>query len=198
MKLRILLYSVALAVPLCLAVTGCLNLEPAADLTRYFLLSSVDPAEKATEAMPTGTTLGIAPVTIPDYLKKPWVVVRTGDTEIRYSDYHKWGESLDKGIQRVLAENLTRQLGAGQVRVSAWRKAEVTTELRLTVRRFDVNTAGEAVLEAQWLINGDRSAAGHRVIRKSGPKPDADPAGAVATLSKALDELSSALAAELR
>ena len=94
---------IALTALLCFVGAGCLNLEPAADPTRHFLLSSMPADAESSGPAESGLSLGIAPVSVPAYLGRPWVVVRTSDTEIRYSDYFKWGEHLDKGIQQTLA-----------------------------------------------------------------------------------------------
>jgi uncharacterized lipoprotein YmbA len=182
--------------------SGCLKLKPVEDPVRYFLLTPVEPHRTpATDPSATSTPIavGIEHVELPAYLSRPWLVVRTSPTEIRYSDYWKWGEHLDQGIQRVVAENLARHLGpAGNVYLHPWRKHSVAVELRLTVRQFDVDEHGQVQLEAQWQWEGSRTGSGQRVIRRSGPAPHTDPAGAVASLSEALGELSRLLAGELQ
>ncbi len=182
-----------------LAASGCLKLKPVEDPVRYFLLTPVEAPASAESAPQNRLAVGIERVTVPSYLSRPWMVVRTGPTEIRYSDYHKWGEHPDQGIQRVLAENLGRWLGPDvSVYLNPWRKDSVDVELRLTIQQFDANEQGQVVLEAQWQWGGTRTGDGQRTIRKNGPAPQADPAGAVATLSDALGDLSRILASELQ
>ena len=200
MKTRHTLASLPVAGLLCLAAAGCLNLKPSADPTRYFLLTSIasDGQPQPPDAARNRFSLGIAPVTVPAYLAKPWMVVRASDTEIRYSDFNKWGEYLDNGIQRTLAENLGQLLGTDRVSLDSWKRATVDAELRVAVRRFDVTPDGQVVLEADWEIRGQTAVTRHHVIRKTGPDAVADPAGAVKTMSKALGELSRVIAQGLR
>ena len=198
MKLAHLIRTVTPAALLCVALTGCLNLKPVTDPTRYFLLSASAPPGQASPAPSDQGVLGIEPVTIPSYLMRPWIVTRTSDTEIRYSEYDKWSEPLENGIQRVLAEDLASRWGPDRIRLNAWKPKTVDVTLSLVVQRFEVTEKGEAVLEAQWQISGARSAVGHRIIRESGPPPATDPAGAVATLSKTINELSGFIVMDLK
>jgi len=187
-----------MAVVLGAVTAGCLNLKPTEDPTRYFLLTRAGSAQEASTVKGQGPALGIAQVDVPVYLTKPWMVVRTSETEIRYSDFNKWGEHLDKGIQRVLSEQLTGLLGTDRVYRNFWNQDDVDIKVKLSVHKFEVDLNGRAVLEAQWQITGERVSAGHRVIEKVGPAPNADAAGAVQTMSEALAELSRVIATEIQ
>lgn len=194
MNARTQLSLAALALLFCLGGSGCLNLKPVADPVRYFLLTPMELSEPLESAVSRPVSLGVEPVTIPSYLARPWMVVRTGETEIHYSDNYKWGEQVDKGIQRIVAQNLAQLLGTDQVYLNTWRKASVDLELRLVILRFDVDESGQVVLEAQWQLNGTTSSTDHHMVRKQGPDPFKDPGGAVAVMSEALAELSQSVA----
>jgi len=188
----------SLATLLCVVAAGCLNLKPKADPTRYFLLTrTASKPLAASDGKEDVISLGIAPVAVPAYLTKPWMVIRTSGTEIRYSDFNKWGEHLDKGIQRVLAEDLSLLLGTDQIHLSAWKQEDVQAELTLSVHQFEVDTRGQVVLEAQWQLSGKHPFTGQRRIEVDGPDPASDPAGAVRAMSQALDELSRVIASEI-
>ena len=174
--------------------SGCLNLKPAEDPIRYFLLHPMAEAGEARAETPEDLRLGIAPVVVPNYLTKPWIVVRTSRTEIRYSDYDKWAENVDKGVQRVLAENLALLLHTDRVRLNSWKGAHEDLVLHLTLQRLEVDEEGQVVLEALWQISGRRAASGRQVVVLSGPAPAADPSGAVVTMSQAVAELSRTIA----
>lgn len=183
---------------LCGVGSGCLDLKPVDDPTRYFLLSSLNATAQPSREPAHALSLGLAPVTVPDYLESPWMVVRVSDTEIRYSDFHKWGEPLNKGIQRVLAEDLGPLLDTDAVKLNAWRKGAVDTAIEVTINRFDVALEGQVVLDAQWQVTGDATKVSHKVIRRAGPSAQTDPAGAARTMSEALGDLSRAMAEELQ
>lgn len=198
MNLRPPFLTVLLASFLCVGVSGCLNLKPVEDPIRYFLLSPMDLPEEAVTRGSNDLSLGVEPVIVAPYLNRPWLVQRTSETEIRYSDFYKWGEYLDRGIQRAMIDNLSRLLGTDRIHISTWRKEAVDVELRLVVLRFDVDREGQVTLEAQWTVEGATSVAGHRVIVMRGPDPARDPAGAVKAMSTALGELSMAIAGDIQ
>jgi len=125
------------------------------------------------------------------------MAVRIAETEIQYSDFNRWGEPLDQGVHRVLAENLTHVLGIGPIRRNAWRTEDVDLALKVTIQRFEADKDGDVILQAEWQIIGNRPAAGQLVLRTSGPPPGMDPAGTVLAMSNALDELSRRIAADL-
>jgi hypothetical protein len=62
-----------------------------------------------------------------------------------------------------------------------------------------VSANGQVALEVQWRISGKSltPATHQRVIRKDGPSPETDPAGAAKTMSEALADLSRTLAEQL-
>ena len=113
-----------------------------------------------------------------------------------------WAERLDTGIQRVLAANLATLLPTDQIRLSAWRSEDVAAEVYVTIEQFDVDSSGHGVLVAWWRIlspGGEKTLkAGESRLTRQGPSPDADPSGAVATLSDLVADLSRQLAQALK
>ena len=182
-----------------LALTGCLNLKPVADPTRFYVLSPVPGAASGTIVSHGPLALGLGRVEIPAYLLDSRIALRPGAHEINYSEPHRWAERLDKGVQRVLGANLSALLGSDQVVLSAWQRGEVTAEIYLSVQRFECDERGRVVLEARWRIaspGGEKTLrADHAFIARQGPVLRADPEGAVGELSQALADLSRQIAA---
>ena len=176
---------------------GCLNLEPVSDPTRHFVLGSMAPAAETTRATP-GMTLGLSPVVLPEYLARPWLAVRTSENEIHYSDFNRWGEQLDRGIQRALARNLSQLVDSSRIWMDSWRQDEVDTVVRVVVHQFDVDVNGRVVLDAQWQVLKGNGSSGQRLIERQGPPPAKDPAGAVQAMSAALEDFSRDVAAAIR
>ena len=181
-----------------LALTGCLNLKPVTDRTRFYVLSAVPAATPGTVGSNGGLAVGISRVDIPAYLLDSRIALRQGATEIKYSEYHRWAERLDKGLQRVLGANLSSLLSSDRVALSAWQRGEVGAEVYLSVQRFECDERGRVVLEARWRIatpGGEETLrAGHSFITRQGPVPLTDPEGAVGALSQALADLSQEIA----
>jgi uncharacterized lipoprotein YmbA len=194
----------SLLICLCVAflgLTGCQSLRPVADLTHYYVLSASATAPAQTQSN-RDLTIGIAPVEIPAYLQSSRIVVRTGGNEIHYSDYREWGEHLDKGIQRVLAGDISILMPGVRTVTSSWQGSDVKAEVYVSIQRFELDENGEVTLDCQWRIIGSGATralhSNHFKGSKKGPSLVKEPAGAVNTLSGALVGLSKEIAAALK
>jgi uncharacterized lipoprotein YmbA len=183
-----------LAVVVTVSLTGCFGfLKPAKATARHFVLSSLPAAEPA--AAPSGAVaVGVGPVKLAAYLFNTSLAVRNGTNEIDYLPATFWAERLDAGLQRVLAANLATLLPTDQIRLSAWQNADVSAEVYVAIEQFDVDARGQGVILAWWRIlspGGEKTLkAGECRFARQGPAPQADPSGAVATLSELAAELS--------
>jgi uncharacterized lipoprotein YmbA len=182
----------------CACLTGCFGfLKPAHDTARRFVLTSL-PASETMTALPKTQTVGLGQVKLPAYLFDTSLAVRKGTNEIDYLPLALWAERLDAGTQRVLAANLATLLPSDQIRLSAWRSEDVGAEVYVAIEQFDVDTSGRGVLASRWRIlspGGEKTLkAGESRLSRPGPEPNANPSGAIATLSDLLAEQSRQLA----
>jgi uncharacterized lipoprotein YmbA len=185
----------------CALVTGCFGfLKPVPSTSRQFVLTPIGGTGSGSIREHLG--IGIGQVRLPPYLFDTSLAVRKGTNEISYLSSVLWAERLDTGLQRVLAANLATLLPTDHVRLSSWRKEDVVAEADVTIARFEVDSSGHGVLEAWWRIlspGGEKTLkAGESHFERTGPAPEADPAGAVATLSDLAAELSRQLAAAIK
>jgi uncharacterized protein len=184
-----------------LVLTGCLNLKPQADPTRYFILTPMAPPEPPNPRSAGGLALGIGPVEVPDYLNNNSIAVRKDGAEIEYLVYRLWAERPEKGLLRIVSANLGGLLHTESILLNDWRREDVARELHIRIQRFDFDEHGSITLDAVWRTTrpggGETIRTGHTVITKQGPPPEADTAGAVSQLSEALADFSRELAAAL-
>jgi uncharacterized lipoprotein YmbA len=192
---RWLVWLLALVLPL----SGCLNVKPVVDSTRFFVLSSA--AGPTVDVPKANFSVGLARIEIPDYLQSRRMAVRQSHSEIQYSENLQWGERLDKGIQRALGASLASVIGPGNAVLSVWRRGDVRAEIYVSVQRFECDAQGQATLEASWRITSPGAERllhdGRSKITRPGPPLATDPDGAVAALSKALGDLARELATVL-
>ena len=183
-------------------LTGCLNLKRVTDPTRFYVLSALSAGTPATAGSPGDLAVGLGQVNIPAYLLDRRIVVRHGTNEIDYSEYHRWAERLDKGLQRVLGANLSALLPTDRMVLSAWQRGEVRAEVYLAVERFEFDDRGRIILDVHWRITspgGEKTwHADHYHITRQGPAFRVDPVGAVGMLSQALADLSRQIAAAVQ
>jgi uncharacterized lipoprotein YmbA len=181
----------------CTFITGCFGfLKPAESTARHFVLTPL-PAGQETQTRGT-FGVGLGQVNVPPYLFDTSLAVRKGTNEISYLTSVLWAERLNNGLQRVLAANLMALIPAAQIRLSAWQSEEVSAEVHVSIQQFDVDTGGHAVLVAWWRVlspGGEKTlSTGETHLAHSGPPPDVDPSGSVATLSQLVGDFSRQLA----
>jgi uncharacterized lipoprotein YmbA len=176
-----------------LSLTSCLNLKRVSDPMRFYVLSPIPGTAQAAGGGGDDLAVGVGPVEIPAYLMDRRMVVRHGGHEVSYSEYDRWAERLDKGIQRVVAANLASLLPSNRVSVSAWQRSDVAAEVYISVLRFETDDQGRVVLEARWRITSPGGEttwqSGHSSFTRPGPNLRANPDAGVGELSQALAEL---------
>lgn len=134
-----------------LPINGCLNLDPQADPSRFYLLSVSDEVRGLQHI--DGLSVGLKRVGVPTYLKNKKIVIRLDSDEIRYSEIHRWGEDLETAISRILATNLTAKNGIQQVSIVPWQDTSVhDIEINVKILRFEGADDGNVVLRALWEI----------------------------------------------
>lgn len=163
---------------------------------RYYTLAPVaaDNAPKATASY----RVAVGPVTLPELVDRPHLVLRSGANQVIIAEHHRWAEPLRHELPRVIAANLARELGAwvGDARESTSQGADY--RVAIDVRRFD-STLGESVtIEALWVIRGNSGATpyrGHSLVRE--PARDGYD-GLVAAHDRALAAMSREIASALQ
>lgn len=182
-----------------LLVSGCGSSAP----SRFYTLNSLKPAE--TVQQPAGekinTIVRIGPVDIPDYLDRPQIVTRTGQSELAIAEFDRWGGSLRNDVSRVLIENLSSIFIAGGVTVVPWKQfAPGAYRVPLTITRLDVTPGGSLYLKAQFSII-DKDGKTVAVIKETSISKPVDGTGynvVVTAISDALAELSREVADSVR
>ncbi|HOY60833.1 MAG TPA: PqiC family protein [Verrucomicrobiota bacterium] len=193
--------SAVLNLALCLGLTGCSALKPVEVVERHFVLSPLpdDAPAPVGSGSARGLAVGVGPLRVAAYLLRDAFVVRRGPHEIQYLESMRWAERVDRGVQRVFEANLGLLLPDAVIGSRPSRPGDVAVEVHIQLEQFDVDAAGNGVLEAAWrIIAHDREGAVRRGRSRhtvSGPQPFADPDGAVGTLSLLIGALSRDVAA---
>jgi hypothetical protein len=130
------------------------------------------PAAARSEAVQDrGPVVAVVRVRMPDYLDRREIVSRQGANALHVADNDQWGEPLDEGVPRVLAENLSHDLAGG--RVVAARDAHglsVPYEYFVTLDSYEP-TDGVAVMRGHWQLRdtGSRQVLAEGVIDQQRP-----------------------------
>ena len=174
------------------ALWGCALLEPRPDPSRYFVLHAVaSPGEPL-----RGVSVGLGPVTLPGYVRRPEILTRASASEVLPSRVERWGEPLEDALPRVLVRDVEVDLATLDVRAYPWfREDQPDVQIQVDVERFE-REGGDGVVTARYEVRDLR--AGGRVLAREvehrAPAASPDAAATVDALSTALGSLARELA----
>jgi uncharacterized lipoprotein YmbA len=180
----------ALALSLTVLLAGC----GSSPHTSHYLLT----AKEAPVPSGESPSLGIGPIAIPQYLARNNLVYNQRGNQLQVSGQERWAESLDDGIQRVLAINLAGLLNTQDVRYFPWHpKRAPQYGIKINLLTLDANDQ-QAILTAEWLVYraADAEPVKRRISRLQHPMPagELNPAEVAPAYSALLYQLSEIIA----
>ena len=131
-------------------LVGCGTSPPTHDYT----LTAVSPAPVGSpERGSAEYSVSVGPVTLPEIVDRPQLVVRVGANQVALVEEHRWAEPLTSEIPRVIAENLSQLLGSQQV-VTFLQNAVRDPEYRVLVdiQHFDSMVGQTVTIDALWTV----------------------------------------------
>jgi len=184
----------------CSGLAGCRSVL-GLDTTpiRSYVLAAAAPAADGVVATPDAV-VGLLPVVIPGYLDRMPVVTRESDGRLTLASHDLWAEGLDRGIARVLVQDLTRLRADRLFESFPWRRTrQLDAQIALTVERFEGPLGREVDLAARWTVfgpDGKTPAASRRASFREA-SADASYDALVAAMSRSLSRLAEAIAESL-
>ncbi len=175
-------------------LAGCASSPPA----RFYTLEARAVAEPAAGKADYNVLVG--PVTIPDLVDRPQMVLRVDASRVTIAEQARWAEPLKIAIARALAGNLGQLIDGA--RVATYPQATGSPadfQIFVDVQTFDAVLGGGSTIELIWTVKSGKSKAekaGRSVIRETAS--GADHAALVAAHEKALAVISREIAAAVR
>lgn len=183
-------------------MTGCEAIigEPAPPVV-FNILNAVPAieAEPRGEALRRGTIIGVAPVTVPNYLDTQQIVTRSTPNTLSRAQEHQWGAPLGENMTNVLAENLGAMIPTQQVLVlPGSAPVRPDYEVAVEVSKFERDADGAVTLIARWVLldRGSVITLRRSVYTADAPLDDYD--AIAAAMSDTLARLSEEIAAVIR
>ena len=128
---------------------GCTG---ASQPTTYYVLA---PSENLSSDVPspTGMSVGVGPIKLPDILDRPHIVTRTEQHRVDINEFHRWGDSMKGQVSEMLVESLSNLLQTPHVSAYPWERTfNPDYQLYIDIRRFDGRIDGPVVLSAVWRV----------------------------------------------
>lgn len=177
---------------LALAAGGCGNSMP----VRYYALEAPSAIIRSTHE----TRISVGPLTLPEAIDRPQMVLRVGTNQLVIDDGHRWSAPLKRDIPRVLAAQLARRLPDTQfVAVSQQAALDADFRLLLDIQRFDSILGDAAEIEILWTLKSkDREILGSGEISVRETMAEPSHAALAAAHSRALARIAERLEPALR
>jgi len=130
--------------------TGC---TPSVTLNHYTLSSHSIRDGKAPQSEALTQSIGVGPITLPDMVDRPQLVLRTSEHRVVLAEMHHWAGPLKAELVRVLADNLAALLGTRSIFSYPQRGTEhADVRVSVDVQRFDSILGKTAAIEATWTV----------------------------------------------
>jgi uncharacterized lipoprotein YmbA len=178
---------------LCLALLGGCGSSPRSD---YYMLT----ADARGTPRDSGPSLGVGPVSIPEYLATRQIVMSRNAHKLQLAEFDRWAEPLDAGVSRVVAVNLAALMETTRVQTFPWRRDAIPEYgVRITVIQFAAQGT-EALLVAEWTITlpGEGESGGHGISQLTTTLKGGEPDHVAGAYSELLLQLSEIIAESLR
>jgi len=186
MKLRLVFFAV-----IAVALAGCLS--PRKDDSKFYVLS---PVADAAGAASRPILLGLGPVKLPAYLDRQEVVTRVAANQLELSTVDRWAEPLSSNFTRVLAQDLSADLGTQRITFYPWyNTTRVDFQVKVDVYRFETSSDGKIDLTAHWqVLDGTGKLLTVRDSTYAETAKTGDAGDCAAAMSRALGRLSQEIA----
>jgi uncharacterized lipoprotein YmbA len=201
---RIRLGSILGLVALAGALGSCVSLKRTPE-ARFFVLRPLVEAPPSPSAPEVSGLVGVLPVILPEHLDRAQVVTWKAPDELQIHEFTRWGEPLDVGATRVLAEDLATLLPDRAVLRYPWPgRTDLRCRVRLELSLFGAESSGDVRLEGRWALlpgHGERPVVLRPVsLRRGGVvghPEDSNISATVEAMSDLLADLSRQIAAAI-
>lgn len=133
-------------------LSGCAT--PPTPEVKYYLLSSSDSDPRPVTAGNSRSVLGIAPVTVADYINTEGLALLSSENQLRIARHHRWAEKPEHAIARTLQTDLSSMLSGVRIDNAQESSSRLwDLRLRLHVDQFHGTESGEAIISGFWRLD---------------------------------------------
>lgn len=115
--------------------------------------------------VPARFAIEVLPVSVPEYLNQPQLVVRQDDSGmLAVLDDERWLGPLDDEVRNALSAQLVDRLGTQDVAGLSWPSDMPVIRVKLQIRRLDAWPGKRVQLEAGWTLGDARESGGAKLV----------------------------------
>lgn len=115
--------------------------------------------------VPARFAVEVLPVSVPEYLNQPQLVVRQDDSGmLAVLDDERWLGPLDDEVRNALSAQLVDRLGTQDVAGLSWPSDMPVIRVKLQIRRLDAWPGKRVQLEAGWTLGDAREPGGAKLV----------------------------------
>ena len=135
-----------------LALAGCASKPD----SYYTLASPVVAADAAPSTLASATPLYIelAPVSVPERLARPQMVIRqpNGSVQVDVLEQHRWASSFENELRDALSGGIAGRLGALDVSKGGRQTSQPVWRIAVQLRQFDAVDGGRVDADFSWTL----------------------------------------------
>ncbi len=128
-----------------LSVFACASTEPTSSIKYYVLDAHPAPIRQSL----SDYLIQVLPISVPQYLDQPNLVLRESDQKMRIASYHSWADNLADSIQRVLVNELNRK----NTDFSMAYECKDCAALGVLIEHFYPTANGDVVLSGSYTLD---------------------------------------------
>ena len=195
MKAQPIIHLISIAL-VAVAAAGCASAP-----SHFYTLDSTATGDGVSHA---SYAVLVGPVSVPAVVDRPQFTVQIATNRVAVDEFNRWAAPLNENIARVVAGDLVVLLGTPRVATAPLANFDATYRVTIDVQRFEsvrstAKVAGEALLEAVWVIRRSTDGPTHsgRTVARELAQGEGYEALAAAH-SRALAKLSGDIATAIR
>jgi uncharacterized protein len=116
---------------------------------KYYSLTTAA-APRGAASAPLSVMVG--PVSIPASVDRPQFVVQNAPNQVDIDEFHRWSSPLGDSIARVVADDLSADLGTPDVATAPLANFNYAYRVAIDVQRFESIPGQSALVEAVWTV----------------------------------------------
>src|SRR5450830_140229 len=165
--------------------------------TRFYTLAS--PASSGRSVNSAGDFIDVAPVSVPERLARPQIVLRTDDARVDILEQDRWSSPFNSELHDALANGISSRLGAIDVSQGSHPATAPVYRIQVDVRQFDATRGGKVQAQFGWTVSRSDEAGNRAICRMTVQEPVAGPTvkDLVQSMQRTVDSLADAIATDV-